>query len=171
MAIFAVMVFVFMQRDGHKIISPLEVCEADEPSEDVDGVLKDVCCEVGSGPEVRSVLDQQLCPCRSAQIKRPDVIIQYRCLLSRNSFTSNDDEHTALIVNAAVACPGGRTSANDFHFSNGEPRGRRVAVAVVVEIELVHVVGVLAFLSLTVLPAKDVDTVLNKGHGASDLGL
>lgn len=45
-------VFGLMQREGHEIISALEVGEVDEPSEDVDGVLVEVGGEVGPRAEV-----------------------------------------------------------------------------------------------------------------------
>lgn len=45
-------VFGLMQREGHEIVSALEVRKVDEPSEDVDGVLVEVGGEVGPRAEV-----------------------------------------------------------------------------------------------------------------------
>lgn len=48
----------FMECEGHEIVSALEVGEVDEASEDVDGVLVEIGCEVGPRAEVGTVLDK-----------------------------------------------------------------------------------------------------------------
>lgn len=169
--IFGIVVLVLMQGDCNKVISPLEISQTDEAAKDVNSILVNVSSEVRSWSEVWTIFYKKFSPGWSAQIIGPYIVIENRRLLGRNALTTDYDQHFTLIVNTAVSGSGGGSRADDFHFGYGQSRWRGIAIVIVVKVQFIDVIWVLTFISLAILPSKDVYVGLYQCHRAANFRL
>ena len=62
------------------------------------------------------------------QIKKPNIVVQNRCVFGGNSFSSNNDHELTLVVYAAMTSSGTGTNSNNFKLIDGEGGGRIISV-------------------------------------------